>query len=109
MDPRAYPLTAHLPPRADGEPRVLSDDGWPIWRISYTDATGARKMMLLPKPIRRWAVTHAQRLAHEYKWTDIVVGRWHGGCDLEPAPRPRRALPDAGGPFGAGRPADHLQ
>lgn len=105
----SYPLTAHLSPRKDGQPRTLSEEGWPIWRISYTDDRGSRGMMLLAKPTKRWAQMHVQRLAQEYRWTDLVVGRWHGGCAFEPAPPTRivrdatPTLGDAGGPFGAVR------
>ncbi len=85
MNPFGYPLTAHLPPRKDGEDRLVDDNGLPIWRISYTDAEGERRLTLLPKPCRHWARMWAQGQGKLFGWTKIMVGRWHGGMSMQPS------------------------
>jgi hypothetical protein len=84
---------AHRKSQADPVPRLVDDQGLPIWRVSYT-LNGERRITLHPSPNRMWCLAWASRFAAEQGWSAITVGRWHGGLDLVPtAPRrtPRKA------------------
>lgn len=95
MDRRAYPLTAHLPPRKDGQPRTLGPMGLPLWRVTFTDRFGVRQVVLVEKSTQRWARTWASRMAAVHHWAlPIVVGRWFGADPAAPAPH--RIEPYAG-------------
>lgn len=72
--PAVYPL-ARTP---------LDGDGNPLFRISYT-MNGTRHVTLLGKPCQRWAHMHAQRLAREYGWTELVIGKWNGALPIRPS------------------------
>jgi hypothetical protein len=99
IDPRPYPMTAHLPRRKDGQPRTLDGSGVPIWRVSYTDRDGQRRLTFVAKPCLRWAKTWAARMSQVHHWQlPIIVGRWHGALPQEPTPvniptNPRKDTP----------------
>ncbi len=81
-----FPYPAHLKPRARQLPRYVDENGWPIWRVSYSLPVGPRMMALIGKPKRSWAQAWAARMGREKGWTKIVIGKWQGGLDFTPAP-----------------------
>ncbi len=93
-----FPYPAHLPPTKKHVPRIVDENGWPVWRVSYTLPNGIAMVTLIGKPKRSWAQAWAARMGREQGWVAIVIGRWRGALTLTPT------LRDAGGPFGTNRP-----
>lgn len=82
-----FPYPAHAAKRKDAKPRYVDENGWPVWRISYTLPNGIRMVTMVGKPKRSWAQAWAARMGREHGWTTIVIGRWMGGLTFAPTPR----------------------
>ncbi len=83
--PIGFPVPYCATPRARNQPRYVSEEGFPIWRVSYTDVGGDRHLTMIAKPNRSWAQVWAARLGREWGWTKITIGKWHGGLDMKPS------------------------
>ncbi len=82
-----FPYPAYAPPLKKRAARIVDENGWPIWRVSYTLPNGIRMITIVGKPKRSWVQAWAARMGRDHGWSAIVIGRWQGALTLAPTPR----------------------